>query len=633
MFTEVVIASAVDASTVLHDIRTGVRLGMYNGLGTAHTHSLAFPTAMESQSAGMPGWVLALPGGNKPVWQLYPLCRGDRTAKQVFPCPERLSCAAASPDGTFVAAGSYEGRVYVWTTGDGVLLRTWEAHYGGVTCVRFADDGLGLVTAGQDGVVNVWAMSQALDLTQVQGSDAIPVPVLTLSDHTLPVTDVQIGSGSGAGGLFTGKALIYTVSQDHTCKAWRLSMPAGSAGKGTTLRPRPLTTWLFPVGLMAVAVDLAETCMFCGGADGKIYQVDLYQQQQHHQQQQKQHSDMVEGGPLEAVLGKRGEDVINVDPDEKGQVSDNGQRRHGPKMYIGHEDTVNSLALSMDGTLLVSGSSDGSARVWDTASRQCLRIIHQPGPGESATAKSATAGPDDGRIGRQTLATHVLKGISSVAVVLAPPELGGAHSVAHRVVGGANTTATSAAAATPDTMDALKSGAANRAQVVNPVPMVAPLKRVPRVALDLTSMLSDLQSTGSAAIGGGLERSTSLCLSDTRRSINDVLGDIGEQPFCYSAGPYESQVSMSRDWELIQQFVTETMPSVISGPHASSSTSGGIDTQLQKPRDEKEALRRRVEQLEDELTRLQDHQFRINKLNDELYQATISEFMRNRKGR
>lgn len=52
-------------------------------------------------------------------------------------------------------------------------------------------------------------------------------------------------------------------------------------------------------------------------------------------------------------------------------------------LYIFHEllflgansRAVTSLAFSMDGVSLVSGSEDGTARLWDTASRQVLRTF------------------------------------------------------------------------------------------------------------------------------------------------------------------------------------------------------------------------------------------------------------------
>lgn len=40
----------------------------------------------------------------------------------------------------------------------------------------------------------------------------------------------------------------------------------------------------------------------------------------------------------------------------------------------GHSRAVNSLAVSMDGEVLVSGSEDGTARVWDLRSGQPVQV-------------------------------------------------------------------------------------------------------------------------------------------------------------------------------------------------------------------------------------------------------------------
>ena len=42
---------------------------------------------------------------------------------------EPLGCVAASPDGTYCAAGGASGAIYLWETSSGRLLRSWPAHY------------------------------------------------------------------------------------------------------------------------------------------------------------------------------------------------------------------------------------------------------------------------------------------------------------------------------------------------------------------------------------------------------------------------------------------------------------------------------------------------------------------------
>ncbi|KAJ2683135.1 Pre-rRNA-processing protein ipi3, partial [Coemansia spiralis] len=70
----------------------------------------------------------------------------------------------------------------------------------------------------------------------------------------------------------------------------------------------------------------------------------------------------------------------------------------GHVQYPAAEARIAAVRLSLDGTLLVSATSEGVVRVWDTASRQCLRTI------------------SDKQLG---------SGVTQLAVRLAPPQLGG----------------------------------------------------------------------------------------------------------------------------------------------------------------------------------------------------------------
>ncbi|WIA20965.1 hypothetical protein OEZ85_005302 [Tetradesmus obliquus] len=50
----------------------------------------------------------------------------------------------------------------------------------------------------------------------------------------------------------------------------------------------------------------------------------------------------------------------------------------GSCCYEGHSKAISSLEITPDGEQLVSGSEDGTARIWDLRSRQCLRSIASP---------------------------------------------------------------------------------------------------------------------------------------------------------------------------------------------------------------------------------------------------------------
>ncbi|KAK1267987.1 hypothetical protein QJS04_geneDACA013874 [Acorus gramineus] len=103
-----------------------------------------------------------------------------------------------------------------------------------------------------------------------------------------------------------------------------------SLSKGTLLR-----SITFPCIINAIALDPAEHAFYAGGQDGKIYVA-----------------------ALNAVC--------------------NSSSSHG--MYIigslsDHSKAITCLEFSMDGVTLVSGSEDGTVRVWDIQSHHVTRIL------------------------------------------------------------------------------------------------------------------------------------------------------------------------------------------------------------------------------------------------------------------
>ena len=48
-------------------------------------------------------------------------------------------------------------------------------------------------------------------------------------------------------------------------------------------------------------------------------------------------------------------------------------------LCVFYSKRVNSLAISMDGYILVSGSHDSTARVWHVSSKQCLKVVNHKG--------------------------------------------------------------------------------------------------------------------------------------------------------------------------------------------------------------------------------------------------------------
>ncbi|XP_070765382.1 WD repeat-containing protein 18 isoform X2 [Enoplosus armatus] len=260
---------------------------------------------------------------------VWEIQRKDQLQQKIV-CPGVVTCLTASPNGLFLTAAVAEA-IYLWEVSTGKLLSVLSRHYQDVTCLKFTDDSSHFVSGGKDNLGLVWSLSSViqLDLSHT------PEPRHILSRHSLPITDLQCG-------LMGAQARVATASLDQTVMVWELS--SGEL----------LLSILFDVEIMSVTFDPCEYFLFCGGSDGNIFQVSLCSQS-----------------------------LIR----DKSFQSDND----GNQVFKGHRNLVTCLSVSMDGTLLLSGSHDEMVRLWDVQSKQSIRCLAHKGPVTNAVIMAAPA--------------------------------------------------------------------------------------------------------------------------------------------------------------------------------------------------------------------------------------------------
>ncbi|XP_010263521.1 PREDICTED: protein ROOT INITIATION DEFECTIVE 3-like [Nelumbo nucifera] len=229
-----------------------------------------------------------------------------------FPA-EPIHPLVSNSDGMYIIGGGSSGAIYFWEVASGRLLKRWHAHYRAVTCLFLSDDESLLVSGAEDGCIRVWSLFMVFDDI---GMEMAKNPYeYSFSEHTLRVTDMV----SGYGGC---NAIIVSASEDRTCKVWSLS-------RGKLLRSID-----FPSIIEAVALDPGEHVFYAGARDGKIYIASINAET--------------------TSSNSYGKHII-------GTLSDNSKG-------------VTCLAFSKDGILLVSGSEDGTIRVWDAKTHNIVRI-------------------------------------------------------------------------------------------------------------------------------------------------------------------------------------------------------------------------------------------------------------------
>ncbi|KAG7093749.1 hypothetical protein E1B28_007400 [Marasmius oreades] len=153
----------------------------------------------------------------------------------------------------------------------------------------------------------------------------LPLSLFSLSDHTLPVTDIICGVGAFP------SCRILTASVDHSVKLWDLAEKS------------LLTTFMFPQVISSLAWDVTERLFFAASSDGSIYQMNLFRER-------------------EAVGGGGVSDVVHATDETRNE------------RLITVEDPVTCMVISMSSSLLV-GTSSGLIHIYDIPTHQLMRTI------------------------------------------------------------------------------------------------------------------------------------------------------------------------------------------------------------------------------------------------------------------
>lgn len=263
---------------------------------------------------------------------------------------EKITCWSHGPDSIWLAGGSPSGTIYIWEIATGVMVRRIEAgHYKGVSAMATTTDGAYLITGGDDRMVNIWLWSDLVSLPSVSSlttgiADAQPSAVCTLSDHAGKITSIFVGAGG-----INGR--IVTSSDDRTCKLWDL--PSKSL----------LRSFVFPSAIVSCAMDASQSYLVAAASDPPV----AYKQ------------------PLVPTISAGSMSAASVSTTmttslPRGSVASSSSSSSSSVMGVpvelkGHEKALTSIAVSYDGSLIVTSSDDATIRVWDAVSGQLLRTI------------------------------------------------------------------------------------------------------------------------------------------------------------------------------------------------------------------------------------------------------------------
>lgn len=267
---------------------------------------------------------------------------------------------AVSPDGTWVASGSWDKTLRIWDVETGACQATLQGHTSEVNSVATTPDGKRILSASDDRSVRVWDASSGLELA-------------TLVGHRNEIHAVV---------ALRGNARALSGGLDNTLRLWDLAT-------GKCLRITECGSYNDD-NVFSIAVDPAGTRVLSGHRNGEARLWDLET-----------------GRFLGRLRGGHSNIVKSIQVTPSGRLAVSGSKDKTVKIWDleertcvgtleGHQNTVDSVAISPDGDLIAStGFQDHTVRLWDLRSGACLQVIEH---GMTKNPISVVFSPDGARL-------------------------------------------------------------------------------------------------------------------------------------------------------------------------------------------------------------------------------------------
>lgn len=295
---------------------------------------------------------------------------------QTWKCLKTLSAHSAwvrsvafSPDGQFLASGSEDNTVKLWSVNSGQEIATLYGHLGQVCCVAFSPDGNIIASTGQDKTIKLWHR-KTRQLIRTIGD-------WNKAEYYSHSKDINSLAFNPKGNI------LASCSKDNTIKIWWLGGDIYSDDYGKLIK----TVSGHQKAVRSVAISPDGEILASGSEDNKI---KLWQ--------------LKNGKEINTLnrweLGYL-QFITSVAFSQDGEILASGSWDKTIKLWDvktgeilkaieGHTDYIRSVAFSPNGKIIASGSDDKTIKIWEVKTGEELSTIE----GHSNLVNSVVFSPD-----------------------------------------------------------------------------------------------------------------------------------------------------------------------------------------------------------------------------------------------
>lgn len=423
------------------DLETGMCLATLRG------HERAIQCVV-----GSPDGSFALSGGADKTLRMWDLKSGECTA--TLKGHERgVSSIAISSDGAFVLSGSDDKTLRCWDLKTGESLRVMEGHERGVSCAAISGSGRFAVSGSDDKTLRRWDLTTGECTLTLNGHEAEVSAVVITSDErfaisqgrdrTLRIWDLTSGvclrtierasRADGSLAVSPDSRFVLSGGDDKALSLWYLGKLEGLRLPLVIEQVQEAETQHAHASDFSVLKERVLECMRLDnwrGAAEYLQRVRAFPGYERHPEVMDLWEEVGLKGVRKALNGcwlksiLRGHDdwvsSVAISPGGKYGLSgsDDGTLRlweirsgESVRVFEGHKGRVSSVAISPKGKLALSGGHDGTLRLWSVGTGESLGVISGHTDWVCSVAVSpdgrlALSGSDDGTLRLWDLSTR-----------------------------------------------------------------------------------------------------------------------------------------------------------------------------------------------------------------------------------